>query len=584
MEITPSLIQLGYKIGKDVVGLVSDNLTAKQIDTDRAIDRHLHFTASWSLNIQMLGMSQPVPTLEHSVGMGFTNVPRRFLSMDEKKSFDEGHLLGSRDNILILGDPGAGKTTTLKRLVNRLLFTEPDRQDEHLDFPVLVVLREIADHVSVLEAICSALGVQRVPDKKYDPDKPNVEAELRSDFADFLESFFRHHSLLVLVDGLDEIAEDTRRRVESDLSYLSRVSGNSQIILTCRSGSYSRQIESFAVYEIEPLTEEQQSRIIHSWAKDPSEFSRSLTKMPYADMCDRPLILCQMILVFNHWRKLPDRPVEIYRRVSTLLLEKWDRERGVSRPTRYTEFSIDEKIKFLSTLAFHLLKHGNRSVFSHERLLSAYDLIGYRFDFISSEAEQIVAEVESHTGIVVGLGGDNYQFSHLSLQEFFCAHYLSLTKFEAAISIFPAAPEPCAVAVCLSTEEDEALSSYLFTFARHDFFSRNEEAISAFFSRLQLEKPIFRSSIRFGLSILAFCSTADKILPASSSEKLLLVVKSALSSNACKDAIASAAQKYSKSSQEDRTVWQIREAEFDGEGLKQLEFANTSRWLTEITG
>ena len=65
----------------------------------------------------------------------------------------------------------------------------------------------------------------------------------------------------------------------------------------------------------------------------------------------------------------------------------------------------------------------------------------------------VVAEIESHTGLIVESHYRHFEFSHLSIQEFLCAkHLVNLPYSQDTIKYFLEYPEPLAIAVSISGE------------------------------------------------------------------------------------------------------------------------------------
>lgn len=339
-------------------------------------------------------------------------------------------------------------------------------------------------------------------------------------FLDFLASFLNESNACLLVDGLDEVTSEQRDRLEKDLTMLSHHLHDGKVIATCRTGDYTKNIEGFSVVEILPLSKEEILDISRLWLEDPQEFMHELNKKPYCDLADRPLFLTNLLLVYVLSGRLPEKGVDIYRKISRLLLEKWDEDRGVNeRRTQYAHFLPERKADFISEFAWELT-YGHQSIeFSENILLRIYDRIHSHFSLPKDEAIEVAAEIESHTGIIVSSGYEKYAFSHLTLQEYFSANYmLSLPYIEAFQHRFSSNPAPFAVAVSLSSEPSLWFSHLVL---RHIVdmtdTSTTASSISRFIFRILIEKPVFRDSDLFGVAIAALESTCLRIDPRSCS-------------------------------------------------------------------
>jgi len=95
--------------------------------------------------IQVQGMPRPVATDSASVALNLAPVARRFRGSGQLHDvLDEAELATSAESFLVLGEPGSGKTTTLKRLT-LTLFEESSLStgNSELSMPVVVVCRQV---------------------------------------------------------------------------------------------------------------------------------------------------------------------------------------------------------------------------------------------------------------------------------------------------------------------------------------------------------------------------------------------------------------------------------------------------------
>jgi hypothetical protein len=295
-----------------------------------------------------------------------------------------------------------------------------------------------------------------------------------------------------LLDGLDEVRPELRKRTEIALVQLARKCDRARIRLTCRSGDYSGLLEGFDSLELCPLDELQQAEIIKRWCASPAQFHAALSQLSFRDLASRPLFLCELIVLFEKSGFLPQQPAAVYRRIVLLALEERDRNKRVERHSRYSGFDPSRKFEFLASLAFHLTYNTERKFFTSETFGSAYELIRHEFDLPAGEGKQVFAELETHTGIIVEAGFDRYEFSHLSLQEFLTADYLVRDRLTDETSRqMIRNPAPLAISVAMSSNPSQRLAAILLSPARNkDLGSLNLES---FFSRVTQERAVFRA-------------------------------------------------------------------------------------------
>ncbi len=478
---------------------IDEGPRSRSMATELNVERHLREALSWSRRIQFLGMARAEETEAATIALRLADEPRRFRGHGTRINRTESDLLSNDKHYILLGDPGAGKTTTLKRLVRKLLLEEPIAISDHYQFPVVLRLRELEAGGSLVVAIAKALGVpyhrRRQDESTWYPGFWLGKARLEDAIADFLSN----DHVVLLLDGLDELHATNQDRVRNDLAWLASTTTDSKIIASCRTGDYSTMIDGFDLMEICPLVESEVATIAALWLGEPGPFIDALARVPYGDIADRPLFLTQLLFLYRRYGYLPDQPSEVYRRVVSLLLQEWDAERGVVRQSRYAHFDPDRKAAFLSAIAYHLTVKVQKKVFRNTDLLEAYRTVHGRFQLPAAEARQVISEIETHTGIVTAAGYDTYEFSHLSLQEYLCADYLIRDPHAIHLDQYMASyPAPVAIAVALSSDPGMAFAA-LFLGSRRP----QRERVASLLSRLMLERPFFDISPAFGVAIMS---------------------------------------------------------------------------------
>ena len=165
-----------------------------------------------------------------------------------------------RRGLVILGEPGSGKTTHLKRLLLRCLQEGPESLGLPPEMvPVLLPLRGLED-----------------PDKEtvdsFIERHLNAQIGLSSDFG---RRLLERGTLLLLFDGLDEVANPERR--EKVARWVERVLSahpSCSPVVTCRFAGYGEQghgraevrlSAEFLELHIQPLRGDQTEQFIRTW-------------------------------------------------------------------------------------------------------------------------------------------------------------------------------------------------------------------------------------------------------------------------------------------------------------------------------
>lgn len=303
---------------------------------------------------------------------------------------------------------------------------------------------------------------------------------------------------VLIIDGLDEISLSSRHEIYKELQSIF-YDFNIKTIASCRSGDFNRSIQGYSTVEIETLTEQQIIDIADLWISEPRSFLKSLSESPYADVSNRPLMLCTLIYIYQNSGSLPDQPSSVYRILVRLLLTEWSEQRGIVRESQYAGFDNDRKMDFLSHLAHWLTVQFKSKKFTTEALELAYAHLAPRFKLPIGESHKVAREIESHSGIVVKVS-DHYEFSHLYLQEYLAANYIvrkPLTRsFYNYIDNYP---HPAAIAVTISSDPTLWLAVVLSDEDVLRLFNRDNFA--AFVSRLTIERPNMIPSYDLGFAV-----------------------------------------------------------------------------------
>jgi hypothetical protein len=528
------------EITKDIIPKIFNYLSRINYDTGEThtrIETHLSYISKWSQIIQFCGMVAYKNTYEDTIRLQLNIVPRRFRGQNAKIArIDEDTIISDSYNYLILGDPGAGKTTTLKRLATKILLEKPLACDKKFKLPILVLLKELDNSNSLIEKLADIFGIKFCyketivrEEINYDDSIAKIKKKLKhNEQIEYDANGFPRYILrkkikryvgdtlldkvlgdlisisnaIILLDGLDEVSSNLSSDIVEDVESICNYISDSKIIISCRSGDY-KYINGFNIIEICPLDEVEKLEIIKKWSSDPDSFIKALSNVPYLDLSDKPLFLTNLIILFNNRGNLPEQPFVVYKNIVTLMLEFWDQQRKIKRLSSYAGFSIERKIEFLSSLSYHLTYEIKQKVFSETDLLNSYKSIHENFRLPRDQANLVIGEIESHTGLIVQNGENLYAFSHLSIQEYLCAYYIVRASFSLRIKEYiKGYPAPIAIAVCISSNSTDWFQKIILDEGELHF---NSDSMVSFLSRLILEKPYFTRSTFLGLAFLKIC-------------------------------------------------------------------------------
>jgi hypothetical protein len=215
------------------------------------------------------------------------------------------------------------------------------------------------------------------------------------------------------------------------------------------------------------------------------------------------LTLAHLCAIYERTDDIPEKPKTIYKKIVNLLLEEWDLQRTIKRQSKYARFEVDRKYEFLCNLAYVLTVTRRQTVFSSADIVYLYGQICDQFGLDRNEAKEVAAELETHNGLLLQTGYEQFEFAHKSLQEFLTAEYLVKLPTIPDWGMLGRLPYETAIAVAISSNPGAYLSELVF---RRFRTRMSENFIRAFLSRLIIEKPDLGSEAPLQLALLVLLS------------------------------------------------------------------------------
>ncbi|HLO88337.1 MAG TPA: NACHT domain-containing NTPase [Nostocaceae cyanobacterium] len=323
--------------------------------------------------------------------------------------------------LMILGKPGAGKTTFLKYLAMQCI--EGKFQADHV--PFFVTLKDFA------EAENKPGLLKYISDDAFKHFSPKNKI-LKEQFINYVDEVINHGKALILLDGLDEVRDEDNKRVLKEIRDFSERYLNNHFVTTCRIAAREYTFEKFTEVEVADFDDQQIETFANKWFKNkvvkPENFIKRIKEnYRIKELATSPLLLTLLCLAFEESGDFPANRSELYKEGLDALLKKWDAKRGIQRDQIYKKLSVQRKEDLLSKIALATFERGDYFFKQNiaEQYITEYirNLPGANTEeeALQLDSEEILRSIEHHHGLLVARAKGIYSFSHLTFHEYFTA-------------------------------------------------------------------------------------------------------------------------------------------------------------------
>ena len=351
---------------------------------------------------------------------------RRFQSQDKGKQ--QGiKVANDKQYLMVLGGPGAGKSTFLRKMGLEALKGKKGGF-KHGCIPVFIELKRFtSSDINIEKFIIEEFNICGFPS----PDKFTAKA-------------LEEGKLLILLDGLDEVPRQNLNEAISQIqNFVDKSSKNrvdnpdkNRFIASCRTAAYRSSFSRFSDVAMADFDDAQIQQFIFNWFHSPADKQAKtgekcwelLEKPEHSaakELAHTPLLLTFLCLVYDRSQSFPDNRSVLYRKALRILLEEWASEKRINREEIYQGLHTELEEILLSKIAY--------TGFESDRLFcSGRDIVGQIKTFLASnlnapqqlDGEAVLKAIAIQQGILVERADDVFSFSHLTLQEYLTAQYI----------------------------------------------------------------------------------------------------------------------------------------------------------------
>ncbi|MGB3206017.1 MAG: NACHT domain-containing NTPase [Crinalium sp.] len=332
--------------------------------------------------------------------------------------------IANSTKVMVLGKPGAGKTTFLQKIA--LLCNQGEFQPNLV--PIFIRLRNFAADIDLVKS-------RNLLDYIYQEiSSNNLE---RSE----LETLLEHGKAIILLDGLDEVPTTESDEILQQIRKFCNHYYKNQYIISCRIAAKQYQFEGFTDIEIADFDFQQIEAFAENWfiaveknieigLAKANQFLKKLElpqNLQIKELAITPLLLNLTCSVFQAKADFPARRSDLYKQGLDLLLTRWDESRGVKRDEIYHHLSLLQKLKLLSQIAAITFEQHDYFIEQStvEQHIANYlkSLFPHQLDEdeLQLNSAAVLKSIEVQHGLLVERSRVIYSFSHLTFQEYLTA-------------------------------------------------------------------------------------------------------------------------------------------------------------------
>lgn len=320
----------------------------------------------------------------------------------EEFQFNDYNILLNESKLLLIGGPGAGKSSMLRKLTYEILKKHEKRTYNKI-FPIYIKLRDF-NH------LFDQRSIHRIIDKQF---------ELLN--KDFVIQAQKEKKIIFIFDGFDELEAENRKKFVEYLDYSQKKNDEFRMIISSRKISELNKysyFDTFSRIEILPFNFKQIQSFVLRNIIDDNEKNNFISLIninhELQKLLGNPLLLSLTIGLYTINKMLPSNLSLLIEEIVKHLTERWDSSRLIYR---YKHINPEDTKYILGNISFNLLKD-QKQTFDDKYALECLPR-----KYKKAKILDLLCEISETTNLIYN-SYNKWSFTHVFFKEFFCANYL----------------------------------------------------------------------------------------------------------------------------------------------------------------